>query len=153
MADAPATVTATNSVSTTPSGVKTITIVAQVVGTLVTAYGSVLSAWAAQHGGDLWPGVVTAIAGLLVVLATHFGYVKGEATTQNAIVNALVLAASSPLAVQLIQGLITKTPAAGSSTATPASPTTGVLPATAAAASSALQAANSNPAATSSTPR
>lgn len=98
----------TQEVSTTSSHVTTLTAVAQVVGTLVTAYGGVLAAWEARHTGSLWPPVVLALAGLLLVAASHFGYVKGQASTQNAIVAALTAAATSPLAIDLIMGLVTK---------------------------------------------
>lgn len=136
--------TSTNDISTTPSSVKTITVVAQVIGTLVTAYGGALSLWANLHQGSLWPGVVLSVAGLLTVLATHFGYVKGQASTQNEIVRALVAAVASPIAVQLIQSLITK--GVGSSTPTPSTTAPAVpLPPGVTTASNALTAAGSSP--------
>lgn len=98
----------TQDVSTTSSHVTTLTAIAQVVGTLLTAYSGVLSAYQATHAGSLWPSVVLGMAGVLLILATHYGYTKGQASTQNAIVAALTAAATSPLAVDLIMGLITR---------------------------------------------
>lgn len=135
--------TSTNDVNTAPSSVKTITTIAQIVGTLVTAYGGFLSIWANQHTTSLWPGVVLSVSGLLTVLATHFGYVKGQVSSQNAIVNAIVLAAASPLAVQLLQSLITKTSGPSAPTPSPDAPAL-TLPPGAKVASSALTAATSS---------
>jgi predicted permease len=95
-------------VSTVPSQVKTVTIVAQVVGTLLAAYGGVLNAWQTAHQGSPWPGVVIAIAGLATLVCTHFGYVRSETSSQNVIVDALTKVATNPLAIALITGFVTK---------------------------------------------
>lgn len=98
----------TQDVNTTPSHVTTLTVVAQVVGTLLTAYGALLTAWQATHPTSIWPGIISTISGVLLIACSHFGYVKGQVSSQNALVAGLAAAASSPLVIDLLVGLITK---------------------------------------------
>jgi drug/metabolite transporter (DMT)-like permease len=98
----------TQETNTTSSHVTTLTIVAQVVGTLLAAYGAVLTAWAESHSSSPWPGVVVSVCGMLSIAASHYGYVKGQTITQNGYLDAIVKAAASPIAVALIMGLVTK---------------------------------------------
>lgn len=105
MADTP--VTSTQQTSTLPSHVVTLTMVAQVVGYLLTALGGILTTYATLHAQALWPELLVAVTGVLLVVCSHYGYVRGQATTQNALVNAL-LAAGTPIAMELLTRLLLK---------------------------------------------
>lgn len=93
--------------ATLPSRIGTMTIVAQVVGYLIATFGGLLAVYQTQHQQESWPGALILVIGLLYNACTHFGYVKGEAVTQNAIVDGL-LRTGGPAAAAFLGVIIQK---------------------------------------------
>lgn len=113
------------------STVRTLTLVAQVMGWLITTFGGILTLYAQSHSTSLWPGVAVSGMGILLNIATHYGYAKGQAVTSSAGVNAAMLAAG-PVLAQFLQAELAKylTPAAPVAPAALAVSATGPAPGT-----------------------
>lgn len=102
----------TTTITTTPAKpdlTHVLTILAQVMGWVITAFGGILTTYATTHPAVLWPGVAVVAMGILIQVVSHYGYVKGQ--TLGAIVSNqpnvedIVNAIAAPLVSMLSEAL------------------------------------------------
>jgi hypothetical protein len=106
MADSNPTTTNPTSVGLSTSEGK-LTLVAQVVGLLVTSFGGLLTKYAETHPSSPWAGPAVMAMGVLLMVVTQYGYVKGRAIVKNAMLaNAIDWAA--PQAAAMLEKLLAK---------------------------------------------
>ncbi len=81
------------------------TLAAQVVGFLLATFGALLTKYAVANPQSLWAGIAVTAMGTLMMIVTHWGYVKGRAIVKNAMLqNAIDWAA--PQAEAIIEKLL-----------------------------------------------
>lgn len=66
------------------------TLAAQVVGFLLATFGALLTKYADANPGNAWAAALVTSMGAAIIIATHYGYVKGRAIVKNAMLQGAI---------------------------------------------------------------
>jgi hypothetical protein len=96
------------------------TLAAQVTGFLLATFGALLTKYAAANPQNIWAGAAVSAMGVVLMLCTHYGYVKGRAIVKNAMLQSTIDWAAPEVEAALEALLAKKLQQAGSSSSSSA---------------------------------